>query len=773
MIEYAQYQNPKEFELSKDLMPSIKLPGSYKTLTERKNKNIIELENGIIPQPVRRCYVCIRTCFYAPLLPCDYCSACYHLECLNPPLSYYPSRYDRWMCPNHTEHTTERYIIQSIRLTERMRIWNMLSKKTELSSIYNNDNDKLIESSEKLIEILEHHTPPYELTYTPDEESIILSDLMRTIQRNSNELEQYYLCQQSKTVVSSILDSILYTSDRCSRKVYNPRDLWRLNRQLTAKRRNNQSYNKQLRIVVPKAVKCLYNNPVKRIPRVNEAMRTTTSTTISMADVSNADEKNIFIRGLLQFYLQNTLDERSSEGNSPPSIEKITTDTTTSELLPLSPPSLLQETSSSNPIQSLNISQSINDSTEMEITYLPTSSSSSSSSLSLPLQSTTTVLCNNEEKLTDNNVKEENVEHSHYPLHLCTSVDTQRQEIVDDTDIDILPSKLACLDPQLIYTLAAQRIRHLFGINYNVKDELNILLNNSAFINSVLLKNKDKWCISDNVKKDISKNSHILESCIRARAVLSPCDNTNGSETRMLYRQLTIGSSPNCHLCLTNYHLSSSTLINTECCFISSHHATIFYDDWTQHYELINYSEYGTRVDGIVYGNDIESKSIYISKSSDLVHRVRNLINSVPEEISPSEKPTISGLRTSPPKRVMKMLSRRHEELYHMTSLCDCTSLYFNRDHHEELHQTSLPLEKINMIDDNSMWKTTQRNSNNNNKVDRREILSGWEGSAILRHGSIIQVGCYKFVFGIINYSLPPPSSSSSCILSSNNTLTI
>nr|CAH8843402.1 unnamed protein product [Trichobilharzia regenti] len=77
VIEYAQYQNPKEFELPKDLMPSVKLPGSYKTLTERKNKGIIELENGMVPDPIRRCYVCIKTCFCAPLLPCDYCNACF------------------------------------------------------------------------------------------------------------------------------------------------------------------------------------------------------------------------------------------------------------------------------------------------------------------------------------------------------------------------------------------------------------------------------------------------------------------------------------------------------------------------------------------------------------------------------------------------------------------------------------------------------------------------------------------------------------------------
>ncbi|VDP50003.1 unnamed protein product, partial [Schistosoma margrebowiei] len=186
---------------------------------------------------------------------------------------------------------------------------------------------------------------------------------------------------------------------------------------------------------------------------------------------------------------------------------------------------------------------------------------------------------------------------------------------------------------------------------------------------------------------------------------------------------------PDCHLCLANFNLSS--LNNQKCSFISPHHATIFYDDWTQHYELINYSEYGTRVDGIIYGNDIDRKLIYIPESSDLVHRVRYLIKTAPKELSSNYETSsvISELCASPPKRLMKMLSKRHEDLSHMTSICDCTSLHFTQ----------------------------------NDKTDSFNLITGWEGSAILRHGSIIQFGCYKFIFSLVNHSLPSyPSSTSS-----------
>ncbi|CAH8296466.1 unnamed protein product, partial [Schistosoma turkestanicum] len=151
------------------------------------------------------------------------------------------------------------------------------------------------------------------------------------------------------------------------------------------------------------------------------------------------------------------------------------------------------------------------------------------------------------------------------------------------------PSKLARLDPQLLYMLAAQRIYDLLGVNNeNVTGNLDLILNPIFPNENNIGENAN---ISYKREKKTSKVPSTPESCTRARAVLTPCDGTNGNETRMHYRQLTVGTSPDCHLCLTNYNLSS--INNQHCSFISSHHATIFYDDWTQHYELINYSEYG------------------------------------------------------------------------------------------------------------------------------------------------------------------------------------
>ncbi|CAH8535197.1 unnamed protein product [Schistosoma haematobium] len=70
-----------------------------------------------------------------------------------------------------------------------------------------------------------------------------------------------------------------------------------------------------------------------------------------------------------------------------------------------------------------------------------------------------------------------------------------------------------------------------------------------------------------------------------------------------------------------------------------------------------------------------------------------------------------------------------------MTSIYDCTSLHFTR---------------------NDKFLVDKTDSSFN-------LITGWEGSAILRHGSMIQFGCYKFIFSLVNHSLLSyPSSSSS-----------
>lgn len=109
----------------------------------------------------------------------------------------------------------------------------------------------------------------------------------------------------------------------------------------------------------------------------------------------------------------------------------------------------------------------------------------------------------------------------------------------------------------------------------------------------------------------------LLQCKVRARAVLTPLGdmledsrwfNALGLEQSifMRYRTLYIGYG--------GHYTPSTTLAHTEtvdlsaigyCSRISPQHAIIFYDEFTKSYELINYSEFGTEVNGQLYTCDL------------------------------------------------------------------------------------------------------------------------------------------------------------------------
>lgn len=61
----------------------------------------------------------------------------------------------------------------------------------------------------------------------------------------------------------------------------------------------------------------------------------------------------------------------------------------------------------------------------------------------------------------------------------------------------------------------------------------------------------------------------------------------------MQYRFMTIGSASTMNVCLNEID---------KCEYVSEKHACIYFDEQSNHYELLNYSEYGTVVDNCKYG---------------------------------------------------------------------------------------------------------------------------------------------------------------------------
>ncbi|XP_068172708.1 PHD finger protein 12 [Antennarius striatus] len=109
LIAAAMERNPTQFQLPSELTCTTALPGSSK---RRRKEELLgrpfrrpqhELDpHGLVPLPVRACFACNRSCRLAPLIQCDYCPLLFHMDCLDPPLTALPA--GKWMCPNHVEH---------------------------------------------------------------------------------------------------------------------------------------------------------------------------------------------------------------------------------------------------------------------------------------------------------------------------------------------------------------------------------------------------------------------------------------------------------------------------------------------------------------------------------------------------------------------------------------------------------------------------------------------------------------------------------------------
>ncbi|XP_013878339.1 PHD finger protein 12 [Austrofundulus limnaeus] len=187
---------------------------------------------------------------------------------------------------------------------------------------------------------------------------------------------------------------------------------------------------------------------------------------------------------------------------------------------------------------------------------------------------------------------------------------------------------------------------------------------------------------------------------VQVRAVFYPLTGRGGA-INMCYRTLYIGSGADMDVCLTNYG---------HCNYISGKHACIFYDENTKHYELLNYSEHGTTVDNVLYSCDFSEKASP-SPPSGLVAKVQGIIR----------------------------LSKRREEDEGPGPAPGC-----------------LPVGGVMSSRSQGGW---QRSCSC--KASGSRLIggsgAGWEGTALLHHGSCIKLGCLQFVFSITEFASERP----------------
>lgn len=146
LAKASRILNPRQFDLPSDVACPYNFPGSSKFISTKgrrggretsrpsSSKSVIsKTDSGLIPLPAKLCFICTRSCRVAPLLQCDYCPLVFHLDCLNPPLTVLPS--GRWMCPNHVEHTLDEKFLDSVRISERIELWDKFAGSIDTHAV--------------------------------------------------------------------------------------------------------------------------------------------------------------------------------------------------------------------------------------------------------------------------------------------------------------------------------------------------------------------------------------------------------------------------------------------------------------------------------------------------------------------------------------------------------------------------------------------------------------------------------------------------------------
>uniref|UniRef100_A0AAQ4RTI9 PHD finger protein 12 n=1 Tax=Gasterosteus aculeatus aculeatus TaxID=481459 RepID=A0AAQ4RTI9_GASAC len=202
---------------------------------------------------------------------------------------------------------------------------------------------------------------------------------------------------------------------------------------------------------------------------------------------------------------------------------------------------------------------------------------------------------------------------------------------------------------------------------------------------------------------------------VQARAVFYPLT-VKADAVNMCYRTLYIGSGADMDVCLANYG---------RCNYVSGKHACIFYDENTKHYELLNYSEHGTTVDNVLYSCDFSEKASP-SPPSGLVAKVQGVIRRTKKREEDRGQRSFAG-----PLPVGGVMNSQHQGRGELSCSCKTSS--------------------SSLIGGSG---------------------AGWEGTALLHHGSYIKLGCLQFVFSITEFASKQPKEEQTTVLAVSTTTT-
>ncbi|XP_033748220.1 PHD finger protein 12-like [Pecten maximus] len=740
LAKAAKLMNPVQFELPKDIACTTSLPGSSKRKwwgrdRSSQKKLAHELDNGMVPLPAKVCFYCSRSCRVGPLLQCDFCPLVYHMDCLNPPLTSLPT--GRWMCSNHPEHVSDQKLLQTVSLSERVKLWDSFSGHINQHSIKVNFLNKIHRQSPpfrikvrhprrksiSIPEAIKHHynNPPPLLPRVTDNLSQEVPLTMEGKPTATLEEQEEWLTAvvslQTSIAKHLAQQQIQKSSDGSSRlsetsKPEKPTaSVQPVVQRDSAEQESSSSVGQSCDIDKLSALdgdRTLLNGPVSQDGVSNGPLDVNRGGAISLLNppgfsssgqIVGSGSNSSSLNGDVE--MTDVSNVKGTTSSDSPAVIKSRSNSTDS-------PSIVRVNWSSGDKQSVAVSSATGVTT-------PSGKNIVISAINKSNNTVVTKVLGQGGKLAANNMAAKNMSGSNPTSILSPQVTGKQMAKVTGMAIGKTTTTASGSTAKVI-TVSAPSGKVSTANSHGSSNAI-VSLNNSlqqcvegAGDNELsklderliqilawqrlqqLMPHKQQ---SSSSKKGVLNGLLTQQGAgeIKARAVLCPLTG-KGQPIPMSYRTLNIGTGADMDVCLSQFG---------HCNFISPKHAYIFYDETTKHYELLNYSEHGSTVDNVLYSCDFSDKVATTPQPTAVVAAVRNIISKRKEttEERMEDRPTMCSKVTDNGRKP-----------------CNC-------------------------------------------KASSSSLIggsgAGWEGTALLHHGSYIKVGCLQFVFSIVDHATNVP----------------
>ncbi|CAB1348055.1 unnamed protein product [Coregonus sp. 'balchen'] len=760
LIAAAMERNPSQFQLPNELTCTTALPGSSKR--RRKEELIMKTfrrpqheidPNGLIPLPVRVCFSCTRSCRMAPLVQCDYCPLLFHMDCLDPPLTAMPT--GRWMCPNHIEHLVLNQ--RSLSFTSRCQLLDQFQDRISQHAV-KVDFLRWVHRQNQPVRSGVHHKT----------KSLKVPDAIKSQYKNPPAILAPAGVRNRELICNGVPDqdcpprSPQHFTSQAEQQEW-LRDVISLQcsimRHLSGKQKSSSDWDSEQTDKEQKDIKpCVALEENSSLPLAERTASALPAPCSKPCSTSDGPQGAQVLKGLSRGQescsctvrpCQNCLKCRKPNGPlteqpvqaNGPVVCDAASDTcrqTGLQLHRLTPPAPL-------PTSALGLPNHLKGGVVVKMER--GSHLESCTQKGCPPSLSTCVATGQDVKSQAHGTPQGMAGAQATPLSRCSELklcpsptpgvhvftppkavkdsSTARQPITtppgfspgpDLKGSSMFPSsllssiadlsggmkavmegdgeiELSKLDEELVKLLAWQRIQQLFPPKAPPIPQGSCVTVTPPPTTTVALNPQSPTPRTEEQQK------------VQARATFYPLMGKGGA-INMSYRTLYIGAGADMDVCLTNYG---------HCNYVSGKHACIFYDGNTKHYELLNYSEHGTTVDNVLYSCDFSEKASP-SPASGLVSKVQGIVRRCKMREQEEE-----GAEAGPG---------------HRTGLMPSGGLMSCQPQGGPRLSCNCKASSSSLIGGSG---------------------AGWEGTALLHHGSYIKLGCMQFVFSIVEFASKQP----------------